>query len=97
MQIDRQRKGKKKIRTWENMVNKIKKKFLTTNYQVNLLRKMSSLKQKNMSVKDNIEEFYRLDIIYGHVDNEIENVARYLNGLSFGIQDEMSFLKVESV
>ena len=50
-----------------------------------------------MSVKDYIEEFYRLDIRYGHVDVEIEKVARYLNGLRSRIQDEMSFVKVDSV
>ena len=38
-----------------------------------------------MSVKDYIEEFYRLDIRSGYVDNEIEKVARYLNGLRSGI------------
>ena len=50
-----------------------------------------------MSVKDYIEEFYRLDIRSRHVDDEIEKVARYLNGLRSGIQDEMSFMKVDSV
>ena len=50
-----------------------------------------------MSVKDSIEEFYRLYIIYGHVDDEIKNITRYLNGLRFGIQDEMNFVKVDSV
>ena len=53
------------------MVTKIKKKFLLTYYQVNLLRKIKILKQKDMSVKDYIEEFYRLDISSRHVDDEI--------------------------
>ena len=79
------------------MVNKIEKKFLPANYQVNFLRRMQNLKQKEMSIKDYIEEFYRLDIRYGHVDDEIEKVARYLNGLRYGIQDEISFVKVDSV
>ena len=96
-EIDRQRKGKKKIKTWEKMVSKIKKKFLPTDYQVNLLRRMQNMKQNDMSVKDYTKEFYRLDIRFGHVDDEIEKVSRYLNGLRFGIQDEMSFVKVDSV
>ena len=50
-----------------------------------------------MSVKDYTKEFYRLDIRYGHVDDEIEKVARYLNGMRSRIQDEMSFIKVYSV
>ena len=48
-------------------------------------------------MKDYTEEFYRLDIRSRHVDDEIEKVARYLNGLRYGIKDEMSFLKVDSV
>ena len=44
------------------------------------------MKQKDMSVKDYIEEFYRLDIRSIHVDDEIEKVVRYPNGLRFWIQ-----------
>ena len=44
LQIDRQRRGKEKIKTWPKMVNKVKKKFFPTNYQVILLRKMQSLR-----------------------------------------------------
>ena len=97
LKIYRQRKGKKKIKTWEKMVNKIKKKFFPNDYQVNFLRSMHNLKQKDMNVKDYTEEFYRFDIRSRHVDDEIKKVARYMNGLRFGIQGEMSFMKVDSV
>ena len=63
----------------------MKKKFLPANYQVNLLRKIQNLKQKDMNVKDYTEEFYRLDIISRHFDDAIEKVARYLNGIRSGI------------
>ena len=76
------------------MVNKIKKKFLSIDYQVNLLRRMQNLKQKDMSVKDYTEEFYRVDIRSQHIDHKI---ARYLNGLKSRIQDEMSFMNIDSV
>ena len=79
------------------MVNKIKKKFLPIDYQVNFLRRMQILKQNDMSVKEYTKKFYRLDIRSRHVDDEIEKVARYLNGLRSGIQDEMRFMKVDSV
>ena len=58
---------------------------------------MQNLRQKDMTVKHYIEEFYRLDIISGHVDDEIEKIARYINGLRSRIQDEISFVKLESV
>ena len=50
-----------------------------------------------MSVKDYNEEFYRLDTKIRHIDNDVEKFARYLNGLRSRNQDEMSFLKLESV
>ena len=52
LQTDRKRRGKEKIRTWPKMVNKVKKKLFPTNYQVNLLRKIQNLRQKDMSVKE---------------------------------------------
>ena len=34
LQTDRQRRGKDKIKTWPKMVNKVKKKFLPTDYML---------------------------------------------------------------
>ena len=50
-----------------------------------------------MSVKDYTEKFYRLDFKSGHVDDEIEKVVEYQNVLRSRIQDEISFVKVDSV
>ena len=50
-----------------------------------------------MTVKEYTEEFYRLDIRSRHVDDDVEKMKRSLNGLRFGIQDEISFVKLESV
>ena len=50
-----------------------------------------------MSVKDYTKELYRLDIIFGNVDDEVEKFVRYLNELRSRIQDEISFVKLESV
>ena len=50
-----------------------------------------------MTVKEYIEEFYRLDIRSGHVDDDVKKIVRYINGLRSGIQDEISFVKLESV
>lgn len=97
LQIDRQRRGKEKIRTWMKMVKKVKNKFLPTDYQIILLIKMQNLRQKDMIVKEYTEELYRLDIKLGHADDNVEKFARYLNGLRPRIQDEISFVKLGSV
>ena len=57
------------------MVNKVKNKFLL-DYQVSLLRKMQNLRQKDMMVKEYTGEFYRLDIRFGHVDDNAKKIAR---------------------
>jgi hypothetical protein len=43
-----------------------------------------------MTVKEYTEEFYRLNIRAGHREGDDEKVARYLNGLRYDIQDELS-------
>ena len=48
-------------------------------------------------MKEYIEEFYRLDIRSRHVDDDVEKIVRYINGLRSGIQDEISFVKLKSV
>lgn len=97
LQTDRQRRGKEKIKTWVKMVNKVKNNFLLADYQVSLLRKMENLRQRDMTVKEYTEEFYRLDISSGHVDDDVEKIARYINGLRSRIRDEISVVKLESV
>ena len=48
-------------------------------------------------MKEYTKEFYRLDIRSWHVDDDVEKIARYINGLRSRIQDEINFLKLESV
>jgi hypothetical protein len=47
-----------------------------------------------MTVKEYTEEFYRLNIRAGHRESDDEKVARYLNGLRYDIQDEMSMVTI---
>jgi hypothetical protein len=55
---------------------------------------MQNLRQNLMIVKEYIEEFYRLNIRAGHWESNDEKVARYMNGLRYEIQDEMSMLTI---
>ena len=38
-----------------------------------------------------------MDIRSGHVDDDVEKIVSYINGLRSRIQDEMSFVKLDSV
>ena len=40
MQLERQRKGKDKIRNWDQMVSKLKGKFMSVDYTLNLYKKL---------------------------------------------------------
>jgi hypothetical protein len=97
LQADRRSKGKQKIKNWDRMIAKLKAKFIPKDYQITLFRRMQNLRQKLMSVKEYTEEFYRLNIRAGHRESDDEKVARYLNGLRYDIQDELSMLTIRTV
>jgi hypothetical protein len=90
LQADRRCKGKQKIKSWDRMIAKMKAKFIPRDYQISLFRRMQNLRQKLMTVKEYTEEFYRLNIRVGHPERDDEKVSRYLNGLRYNIQDELS-------
>ena len=79
------------------MIAKMKEKFIPRDYQITLFRWMQNLRQKMMSAKEYIEEFYRLNIRAGHRESDDEKVARYLNGLRYDIQDELSMVTIRTV
>jgi hypothetical protein len=97
LQADRRCKGKKKIKSWDRMITKMKEKFIPRDYQITLFRRMQNLRQKLMTVKEYTEEFYKLNIRAGHWERDDEKVARYMNGLRYDIQDEMSMVTIRTV
>ena len=50
-----------------------------------------------MTVKEYIEELYKLNIRESHRESDDEKVARYVNGLRYDIQDEMSMVTILTV
>jgi hypothetical protein len=97
LQEDRRCKGKQKIKSWDRMIAKMMEKLIPSDYQINLFRRMQNLRQKLMTVKEYTEEFYRLNIRVGHRESDDEKVARYLNGLRYDIQDELSMVTIRMV
>ena len=66
IQIHRERRGKSKINSWDKMIHNIKSHFMHKDYQSNLIRHLHNLRQNTMTVKEYIEEFFRLSIRAGH-------------------------------
>jgi hypothetical protein len=97
LQANRRCKGKQRIKIWDRMVAKMKAKFIPRYYQINLFRRLHNLKQNGMKVKEYTEEFYRLNIRASHNESDDEKVSRYMNGLRYEIQDEMSMVTIKNV
>jgi hypothetical protein len=97
LQAERRRKGKKNIKSWDQMVAKLKEKFMPKDYQINLFRRMQNLRHRGLTVKEYIEEFYKLNIRAGQRERDEEKVSRYINGMRYEIQDELSMTTVRTV
>jgi hypothetical protein len=82
---------------WDRMIAKMKAKFIPRDYQITLFRRMQNLRQKLMTMKEYIEEFYRLNIRASHRERNDEKVSRYMNGLRYKIQDDMSMMTIRTV
>ena len=97
LQIHRERRVKSKIKTWDKMLDKIKIQFMPKDYQLNLIRQLQNLRQKGMTLKEYTKEFFRMSIRAGYIQGNIERVAKYINGLRFEIQDEISLLNLKTL
>lgn len=58
---------------------------------------MKNLKHRLMTIIEYTEEFYKVDIASGHVEDTSKRDFRYINGLGFEIQDEMSLLSLKTI
>jgi hypothetical protein len=97
LQVDRRCKGKQKIKSWDRMVAKMKSKFIPKDYQITMFWRMQNLRQKQMPVKEYTKEFYKINIKEGHRESDDEKVSRYMNGLQYDIQDEMSMMNIQTL
>jgi Mg2+ and Co2+ transporter CorA len=79
------------------MVAKMKARFILKDYQINMFRRLHNLRQKILSVKEYIEEFYRVNNRAGQKENEDEKTTRYINGLRYEIQEEINMMSVSKV
>ena len=50
-----------------------------------------------MTVKEYTEEFYWLNIRTGQRERDEERIARYINGLRYEIQDDLSMMSMRTV
>eukprot|EP00253_Pinus_taeda_P007187 PITA_07187 len=92
VQAERRRLGKQPIKKWARMEAKLKEKFLPKDYQIMLYRQVQNLKQRGMTVREFTEEFYKLNLRAGYVEDTSEKTTRFVNGLRGEILDEIGIL-----
>jgi len=95
--LERKRKGKYKFKTWDKIVVKLKGKFLHVEYYtLNLYNKLENLSAKYMIVKE-YTKFYKLYVIFGHGDEGEDIMTRYIIGLRYAMQYELSIMRIRIV
>ena len=79
------------------MEKELREKFLPIDYSQILFRRFQNLKQNLSSVQEYTNEFYKLTMHIEHQEDDEQMEARYINGLKFTIQDELSMHHVNSM
>eukprot|EP00253_Pinus_taeda_P024797 PITA_24797 len=97
VQVERKRLHKQPIKKWARMEAKLKEKFLPKDYQIMLYRQVQNLKQRGMTVREFTEEFYKLNLRVGYVEDTSEKTARFVNGLRGEILDEIDILSPQTL
>eukprot|EP00253_Pinus_taeda_P029901 PITA_29901 len=97
VQAERKRLHKQPIKKWARMEAKLKEKFLPKDYQIMLYRQVQNLKQRGMTVREFTEEFYKLNLRAGYVEDTSEKIARFVNGLRGEILDEIGILSPQTL
>eukprot|EP00253_Pinus_taeda_P009065 PITA_09065 len=92
IQAERKRLHKQPIKKWSRMEAKLKEKFMPKDYQIMLYRQVQNLKQRGMTVKEFTEEFYKLNLRAGYVEDTPEKTTIFVNGLRGEILDEIGIL-----
>eukprot|EP00253_Pinus_taeda_P029988 PITA_29988 len=97
IQAERKRLHKQPIKKWARIEAKLKEKFLRKDYHIMLYRQVQNLKQRGMTVKEFTEEFYKLNLRAGYVEDTPEKTARFVNGLRREILDEIGILSPQTL
>ncbi len=64
---------------------------MTTNYEVSFHKKLQNLRQKDLDVRGYIEESHKMTLRSRLSESGSQKLARYLNGLKYSVQGELSF------
>nr|XP_025608056.1 uncharacterized protein LOC112701524 [Arachis hypogaea] len=83
----REREGRRKIKTWDKMRGELKRKFLPEHYRQDTFIKFHKLRQKSLSVEEYTMDFEELLMKCDIQEPEEQTIACYLGGLNTEISD----------
>ena len=86
VQIERRRRNMPLIKRWDRMVTKLRVNLFPKYYQLILYRQVQYLRKLLLTMKGYIEEFYKVNLRDGYVEESAEIATRYVNGIRMDIQ-----------
>ena len=92
LQNERLDENKEKIATWKKMKAKIRKQFIPEDYEVLVHKRLEDLRQRDLDVKTYTQEFHNLTLKAKMYETKKKKLARYVNGLKYSIQDELTLI-----
>jgi len=72
------------------MKEKMKGKFLPSDHSRTIFQEFNNLRQRNQTVEEYTENFYKLQARNDLDESEEKTVTRYLNGLKWTIRDQLN-------
>ena len=67
-------------------------KFFPKYYQLIMYKQVQNLRQILLTVREYTEEFYKVNLRAGYVEELAEKDARYVNGIRMDIQEEIRMI-----
>ncbi|XP_042488832.1 uncharacterized protein LOC122068982 [Macadamia integrifolia] len=89
--------GKFPIQSWQRMRQLMRKRFLPPNHRQLMYQQLQNCVQGTRTVTEYTNEFLRLQTCCNSKETEDQQVARYINGLRYVVQDRMALQTVWSV
>ena len=89
LQRKREMAGKERINTWGRLKEKLRTRFVPSNYKQTLYVKWSTLQQRGIKAEEYIKEFEKLFILCEIGENEELKIGRLLSGLDKEILDKV--------
>ena len=74
------------------MVKKMRANFFPKDYQLIMYRQVQNLRKILLTVREYTEEFYRVNLRDGYVEESVKKASRYVNGLRMDIQEEINMI-----